>query len=175
MLDRVVAVDQYGREDAPLLRMLREVPVVRLVLVDLAAVGLIVLGMVAFVVPGLILAVLLGVVGPVLVIEDLSVRQALKRSVRLVLPHFFLVFLLVLVPAGLEESLVDWAEHGAHRNVPLWLVVDVALTAVVASLVGMLEITLAHDLIADRAWRRGREAAAAGPGTGADTGPGPAA
>lgn len=153
MLDRVVAVDQHGREDARLWRVLRDLPVGRLILVDLAAVGLIVLGLVAFVLPGLVLAVLLGVVGPVLVIEDLRVWQALKRSVVLVLPHFLLVLLLVFVPTSLEESLVEWAEHGTHGDVALWLVIDVALTAVVGSFVGMLEITLAHGLIADHSRR----------------------
>ncbi len=118
----------------------------------------------AFVLPGLVLAILLGVVGPVLVIEDLRVWPALKRSVRLVLPHFFLVFLLVFVPTSLEESFVEWAEHGAHGNVALWLVIDVSLTALVGSFVGLLEITLAHGLIADRTRRLADKAA----GTGAE-------
>ena len=112
--------------------------------------------------PGLVLAVLLGVVGPVLVIEDLRVWPALKRSVQVVRPHFVLAFLLVIVPSGVEESFVDWAEHNTHGNTLLWLVVDVALTAVVASFVGILEITLAHDLIADHERRRPRGAGDAG-------------
>lgn len=165
MLDRVVAVDQHGHDDAPLLQVLRTVPVVRLILADLAAGGLIMLGVFAFVVPGVVLSVFLGVVGPVLVIEDLGVRQALRRSVQLVRPHFLLTFLLVPVPAGIEESLVGWLERRTHGNAPLWLVVDVASTAVVASFVGLLEITLAHRLIADRET----------PGTRGRCEPGPAA
>lgn len=162
VLDRVVAVDRHGLEDVPLTRALREVPLVRLVLADLAAVGLIVLGAVAFVVPGVVLAVLLAIVGPVLVIEDLGVWPALRRSAQLVRPHALLTFLLVLLPSGLEESLVSWGEHATHGNTLLWLVVDVATTAVVGSFVGILEITLAHDLIADHAAVTARRAAAKG-------------
>jgi len=154
VLDRIVAVDQRGEPDAPLLRQVRGVPVVRLLLVDLAASGLIVLGFVAFIVPGLVVAVLLGIVGPLVSIEDLRVRPALRRSVQLVRPHFFLTLLLVLLPSTAEESFLSWAEARVHAHFPLYLVVDVALTTVVASFVGILEITLAHGLIADHAWRR---------------------
>jgi hypothetical protein len=153
VLDRIVAVDQRGEQEAPLLTVLREVPVMRLILADLASVGLIVLGMVAFVIPGLVIAVLLGVVGPLIVMEDLRVWPALKRSARLVWPHMLLAFLLVFVPTALEESLVDWTESTVHGHALLFLIVDVAVTAVVGSFVGMLEITLAHGLVADQQWR----------------------
>lgn len=172
VLDRIVAVDQRGEQEAPLLTVLRQVPVVRLILADLASVGLIVLGMVAFVIPGLVVAVLLGVVGPVIVIEGLGVWPALKRSAQLVWPHMLLAFLLVFVPTALEESLVDWMESAVHGHALLFLIVDVAVTAVVGSFVGMLEITLAHGLIADRRWRRERtdsmEAADARPAAAQD-------
>ncbi len=163
LLDRVVAMDQHGAQDAPVTTVLREVPVARLVLADLAAVGLVVLGTAAFVVPGVVLAVLLAVVGPVLVIEDLGVWPALRRSMQLVRPHGLLTFLVVLVPSGAEEMLVSWADHVTHGHELLWLVADVATTAVVGSFVGILEITLAHGLIADHALRLARRAAAEAP------------
>ena len=172
MLDRVVAVDQHGHQDAPLLTVLREVPVARLILADLAAVGLIVLGTVAFVVPGVILAVLLAVVGPVLVIEDLGVWPSLRRSMQLVRPHALLTFFFVLLPSGAEEWVVSRAEHAVHGNTVLWLIADVVTTAVVGSFVGILEITLAHGLIADHARRLARKTATA---RGRQTGTGPAA
>ncbi len=159
-LDRVVAADQHGAEDVPLVQVLRQLPFVRLILADVAAVGFISLGILALLIPGLVAAVLLGIVGPLIVIEDLRVWPALRRSAQLVWPHFFMTFLLVLVPTILEESLLGWLESaGAHEHLLLRLPVDLALTVLVASLVGMLEITLAHRLIADQRYRRAQKAA----------------
>ena len=164
-LDRVVAADQHGDEDIPLVRVLRELPFRRLVLADLAAVGIISLGMLALLLPGLIAAVLLGIVGPLIVIEDLGVRAALRRSVQLVRPHLLMTFLLVLVPMLLEESLLSWVEEaGTHEHLYLRLPADLVLTVVVASFVGMLEITLAHRLIADHEFRQVQQPAGAAAG-----------
>ena len=148
----------------PLLHVLRELPFGRLILADLAAVGIISLGMLVLLIPGLIAAVLFGIVGPLIVIEDLGVRAALRRSAQLVRPHVLMTFLLVLVPMLLEESLLSWVEEaGAHEHLYLRLPADLALTVVVASFVGMLEITLAHGLIADHKFRQAQQSAGAAP------------
>jgi hypothetical protein len=161
-LDRVVAADQHGGEDVSLGQVLRELPFGRLIIADLAAVAIIIAGVLALLIPGLIAAVLLGIVGPLIVIEDLRVWPALRRSAQLVRPHFFMTFLLVLVPMLLEESLLGWMEGvGAHAHLYLRLPADLALTVVVASFVGMLEITLAHGLIADQKYRRAQTTARA--------------
>ena len=72
--------------------------------------------MLALLVPGLIAAVLLGVVGPLIVIEDLRVWPALRRSAQLVRPHFLMTFLLVFVPLRVEESLLELGSRTPART-----------------------------------------------------------
>jgi len=159
IIDRIVAVDQHGHEEAPLLHILRSLPTVRLILAGLLATALILAGLLLLLVPGLILMVLFCIVGPLIVIEDLRAVQSLRRSARLVWPHFFLATTVVLVPTMLEEQLSLWLERLSWYESPLVrLPIDVASTILVGGLVGVLEVTLAHALIADH--RRRREAAA---------------
>lgn len=151
VLDRIVAADRQGRTAPTLRQVFRGLPLSRLVLVDLVATALIFLGLLAFGVPGIVLATLLSIVGPLVVIEDLRVWPAIRRSAGLVWPRFFLTFFLVVVPTVAEQALVSWLEQtGVREHLPVRLVVDVALTAVVGSFIGMIEITLAHELIADQ-------------------------
>ena len=68
-----------------------------------------VLGLVLLIIPGLIALNLLAVVGPVIEIEDRRAWAGLRRSARLVRPHFWKVALIgtlpVLVASGLESAL----------------------------------------------------------------------
>ena len=101
--------------------------------------------------------ILFAVVGPVIVIEDLGVWQGLKRSASLTRSHALLVIVTVLIPTTLDEELSSWFERfGWIEHVWVRVPLDVASTIVVGGLVGVLEVTLAHALIADR--RRRREA-----------------
>ena len=52
------------------------------------------------VVPGLVVGTLFALVGPLINLLDLSVPNALRRSVKVVWPHFFLVFCLITLPLG---------------------------------------------------------------------------
>jgi len=98
----------------------------------------------------------------VIVIEDLSVRRALRRSAQLTRRHALLVIVTVLVPMTLDEEISSWFERFAWIE-HLWVrvPVDVASTIVVGGLVGVLEVTLAHALIADQRRRRQAKADAA--------------
>jgi len=159
VIDRIVAVDQLGDEDAPLLRILQDLPTARLILAGTLASALIVAGLLLLIVPGLLLMVLLCLVGPLVVIEDLRVWASVRRSARLVWRHLFLTTIVVLVPTMLEEELSTWLERYSWYEHPLvHLPFDVASTILVGGLIGVLEVTLAHALIADH--RRRREAAA---------------
>jgi hypothetical protein len=170
VLDRIVAVDQKGEEDLPLSVTLRGLPTGTLIAASSLTAALTVVGLVLFLVPGFALMVLFAVVGPVIVIEDLRVRQSLRRSAALTRTHVLLVIVTVLVPATLDEQLSSWLEHFAWYEHPwVQLPLDIGSTIIVGGLVGVLEVTLAHALIADH--RRRREALAgdrAGPDQAAE-------
>ena len=160
VLDRVVAVDQYGHPDASLLEVLRKLPFGRLVLASFLTSAVILAGLVLFVVPGVVLLVLFSVVGPLIVIEELSVVRALLRSMRLVWPHMLLAFVVVTLPTVFEDTPLSYLERFHWYERPFIRVpVDVVVTLIVGGVVGVLEVTLAHALIADQKRRLTRREA----------------
>jgi hypothetical protein len=170
VIDRIVAVDQKGEEDLPLGDILRGLPTLRLVLASILSAVLTVAGLLLFLLPGFVLMVLFAVVGPVIVIEGLGVWGGLRRSAGLTAPHGLLVIVTVLIPATLDEELSSWLEHLAWYAHPwVQLPLDVGSTIIVGGVVGVLEVTLAHALIADQ--RRRREEKAQAADTAADKAP----
>jgi hypothetical protein len=162
VIDRIVAVDQKGDEDLPLTVVLRGLPTARLILASILAAVLTVLGLLLLLVPGFVLMVLFAVVGPVIVIEGLGVWAGLARSASLTARHALLVFVTVTIPTTLDEQLSSWLEHFAWYAHPwVQLPLDVGSTIMVGGLVGVLEVTLAHALIADQRRRRTAKADAA--------------
>lgn len=161
IIDRIVAVDQYGHEDVRFRDVLRHLPAGRLALAALLASALILVGLVLLIVPGVILMVLFAIVGPLIVIERLHVVASLRRSAQLVWPHFVLATVVVFVPTSLEEWLASWFEHLSWYEHP-WvrLPVDVGSTILVGGLVGVIEVTLAYALIADHKRRQEAKATA---------------
>lgn len=161
VIDRIVAVDQHGEEDLPLRQTLRGLPTWRLLLASTVSAALVVAGLLLLLVPGFVLMVLFAVVGPVIVIEDLRVWRGLRRSAGLAWPHAFLVVVTVLIPTTLDEQFSSWLEHFRWYEHP-WvaLPIDVVSTIIVGGLVGVLEVTLAHALIADQRRRHAQKAAA---------------
>lgn len=160
LIDRFVAVDQNGEADLPLLEILRRLPTLRLVGASVLTAAITVVGLVLFLLPGIACMVLFAVVGPVIVIEDLGVRQGLRRSAGLTWRHTLLVIVTVLIPAMLDEEVSSRLEHLAWYAQPwIRLPLDVGSTIVIGGLVGVLEVTLAHALIADERRRRAALAA----------------
>jgi hypothetical protein len=160
VVDRIVARDQKGEDLLSLGEILRHLPTWRLVAASFLSAAFVLAGLLLLLVPGLVCMVLFAIVGPLIVIEDLGVWRGLKRSASLTRRHALLVIATVLVPATLDEQLSSWLEHLAWCRHPwVQLPLDVGSTIVIGGLVGVLEVTLAHALIADR--RRRREARAA--------------
>jgi hypothetical protein len=159
VLDRIVAADQKGEEELPLGVALGQIPVWRLIGASIAAAAFTVVGLLLFLIPGFVCMVLFAVAGPVIVIEDLGVWRGLRRSAVLTRSHAFLVIVTILIPTTLDEELSSWFEHFAWYEHPwVQLPLDVGSTIIVGGLVGVLEVTLAHALIAEH--RRRREALA---------------
>jgi len=79
-----------------------------------------------------------------------------RRSARLVWPHFFLATIVVLVPTLLNEELTSSLETFRWYESPLvHLSIDVAATIFIGGLIGVREVTLAHARIAAAKRRRG--------------------
>lgn len=148
-LDRLVGARRFGHEHVPLRRVLRTLPYGTLVLANLVVLVVVEVGFLLLVVPGAIAMTLLAIVGPVVNIESCGVRDALRRSVHLVRPRFWLAFFAVTLPVMAEEGI----EHTLTARV--WdesllagFLVNTAFALAVGATVGLLEVTLAHTLIA---------------------------
>ena len=150
ILDKVVGAHLHGHPDLKVREIWRVLPLGRLVGADvLLALGTLA-GLALFVVPGVILFTLWSLVGPVITIEDRSVVSALRRSWHLVRPSFWLTLGLVTVPLQFEQAVlhaVHYTEIFEHPLVPAFLL-NGLLGMVIGSVVGLVEVVLAYDLIA---------------------------
>ena len=147
LLDLVLRSYLEGGQDPPLRVALRSLPLTRLLLADLVLVIASGVATLLFVIPGLIVFTLFGLVGPLLVSEDLRVFAGLRRSAHLVRPHFVMAFFLVTIPFLIEDQLlhgIDLDVYG-HRLLGACLV-SACIGATVGSVVGLLEVVLAHEL-----------------------------
>jgi hypothetical protein len=139
--------------------VLRSLPWGSLILADLLATVIILVGLVALVIPGLVALTLLAVVGPVIEIEHRHAVAGLRRSARLVRPHFWRVAafatLPLIVTGGIVAVLPDPA---GPTNVVTTLVVRSVGEGIIEAVVGLLLVEVCYRLIAaDRA--AGRPAA----------------
>jgi hypothetical protein len=150
ILDKVVGAHLHGHEDLTLREITRVLPLHRLVGADVVLALATVIGLALFVLPGVVIFTLWSLVGPMITIEDRSVRSALARSRQLVRGHFWLTFFLVTLPLQLEETAlhaIHYTEVFDHPVVPAFLL-NGLLGMVVGSIVGLVEVVLAYDLIA---------------------------
>ena len=147
LLDRIVGVERGHTERQPLSTVLRTLPYGRLIFAEVILLAVTTLGLALFFVPGVIAFTFFGLVGPCITIEDRSALRAFQRSARLVRPHFWLVFLLVTVPIGLEHVLEDLVHHAVEHEAFLVRFGSHALIGVVVgSVVGLVEVHLAFRL-----------------------------
>ncbi len=156
-LDQLVGEDQHDHEPRSIGEVLRTLPYLRLigasflVLVATSIAGLL------LVIPGVLMYTLLSLTGPLINIERLGVFAAIRRSVQLVWPRLWFVFRLVTVPVIVETALDAGVEHLLHSQP--WLEVLIAnglLAITMLTVVSLIEVTLAHELVVrDRARRAG--------------------
>jgi hypothetical protein len=93
----------------------------RLIAVDLIVAGGAALGLLLLVVPGLVFLTWFALAGPIIELEGVRVRDALKRSRRLVRGHFWAVFLVVLpISIGseiLSTASLNWFQQAIHSHI----------------------------------------------------------
>jgi hypothetical protein len=158
LMDRIVGEEERGHPRQPLRRILRKLPYGRLIVADLLlALGTALFSLALFV-PGLLFFTFFSLVGPAVVMEDRKVFSAFGRSRRLVRGHFWLVFLLVVLPIILEENVVHGIVEAAEGLGPLWVfAINALVGAAVGSVVAVVEVTLAQRLAMRKPERRWQE------------------
>lgn len=140
-------------EPPTLLEVARGIRYGRLIVVDLIFGVLVALGSLAFFVPGILLFVYLGLAAPVVEIEHRGVRDALRRSFRLVRGNFWLVFA-VLVPIEIFSDAITGLATNLHlllgdTLVGEWLI-DTATNILLTPFYAVAAVLLTLDLIADK-------------------------
>lgn len=148
MLERMVGAVERNERMQPIGEVLRTLPWVRLFLADVV---LLVLGGIAalfIVLPGLVLDTLFALVGPLINLLGCTVRQAFRRSVLLVWPHFVLVFCFVAIPLAVEhEVLVLVHDRVPHEAVGLVFVSTFIVSTAFGIALGLTEVSLAERLV----------------------------
>ena len=126
--------------------VVRALPWRHLIVASLAVYFFETIGFALFVVPGLVASALLCLTGPLLVSEDLDAKHAMRRSAALVRHQPVLVAITVVIPLLIEGSLADFAGILLGHNVLLEIFFEVVITLLVASFLGVVEVTTAHHL-----------------------------
>jgi hypothetical protein len=150
ILDKVVGAHLHGHPDLSLREIWRELPLVRLAVADVVLALAVLAGLALFVIPGIVILTMWSLVGPVITIEDRSVPSAFRRSWRLVRPCFWLTLGLVTLPLQIEQAAlhaIAYTEIFDHPLVPAF-VLNGLLGMVIGSVVGLVEVVLAYELIA---------------------------
>jgi hypothetical protein len=148
MLERMVGAVERNERPQPIGEVLRTLPWLRLFVADIF---LLVIGGVAallFVLPGLVVDTVFALVGPLINLLGCTVRQAFRRSVLLVWPHFVLVFCFVAIPLAVEhEVLVLVHDLVPHEAVGLVFLSTFVVGTVFGIGLGLSEVSLAERLV----------------------------
>ncbi len=146
--------------------MLASLPWGALILADLLAAVIILIGLLALIIPGLIAITLLAVVGPVIEIERQHAVAGVRRSAHLVRPHFWRVAAFGTLPLLLSNGIVAFLpDPSGTTNVVTTLIVRSIGEGIVESVVGLILVELCYRLIAadqGGSGRRSHPSAAAG-------------
>ena len=150
ILDKVVGAHLHGHPDLDLGEIWAVLPLGRLIGADVVLAARPWSGFALFVVPGIVVFTLWSLVGPVITIEDRPCGSAFGRSWQLVRPNFWLTLALVTVPLEVEQAAlhaIQYTEIFEHPLVPAFLL-NGLLGMVIGSVVGLVEVVLAYELIA---------------------------
>jgi hypothetical protein len=149
----------------PLSEIARKLKYGRLIAIDLVYVAMVLVGLAAFFVPGVLIFVWFGLSGPVVELEDRTVRGALARSWDLVRGNFWVAFFILapieVVGDGLSEGL-EQLVHAVlgHTLLGGWLAESIS-NLIFTPIFAVAAVLLALDLI--EAKEHGTETASAAP------------
>ena len=149
ILDKVVGTHLHGHPDLSIREIWSVLPLRRLVAADVVLAIATLAGLALLVIPGVVIFTMWSLVGPVITIEDRAVGLLVRRSWQLVRPCFWLTLCLVTLPLQLEQAVlhtIHYTELFEHPLVPAFLV-NGLLGMVIGSVVGLVEVVLAYELI----------------------------
>jgi hypothetical protein len=147
LLDKVVGEFEHGEPPEPIAHVLRTLPYGSLIVADILITVVTAIGMVLLVIPGMIVFTLFAITGPVINIEGVGAIKGMKRSARLVRPHFWLVFFMVSIPLFLEHQVVHWASVIVESHALIEVFIVQGITGmIVGSFVGLVEVNVAYAL-----------------------------
>jgi hypothetical protein len=136
MLERLVGSVERGEPAQPIFGVLRTL------LVQGAVASLV------LVVPGLIVGTVFALVGPLINLLDASVPDAFRRSLKLVWPHFMVVFCFITLPLAVEhEVVVLVADLIPHEHIWAVFLTTFILGDLFGMALGLMEVTLAERLV----------------------------
>jgi hypothetical protein len=150
ILDKVVGAHLHGHPSLSVREIWSVLPLGRLIAADVVLATATLAGTALFVVAGMIVFTLWSLVGPVITIEDRAVFSAFRRSWQLVRPHFWITLLLVTLPLEVEQAAlhaIHYTDLFDHPLLPAFLL-NGLLGMVIGSVVGLVEVVLAYELIA---------------------------
>jgi len=135
----------------PLGQIIRRINYRRLIAVDLLYVLFVVVGLTALIVPGVLVFVFLGLAGPVVELEERTVRGALRRSWEIVRGNFWFVFWILApievagdaIGEGLAHLVHDWLGETLLAS---WLA-ESASNIVLSPLFAVAAVLLTVELI----------------------------
>jgi hypothetical protein len=144
-IERLVGTE-FGHASMSFGDAVRSLPYRRLIGEDLALAILVGTATVIGAIPGLIALTFTCLAGPLVMIEDDTVTQALRRSTALTSRRFVLTFVVVALPVALEHQLLHALEVWIGFPFVVLLLVHVAAAVLVLVPVVLCEVTLAHRL-----------------------------
>jgi hypothetical protein len=148
MLERLVGAVERDQPPQPVPEVLRKLPWFRLLLAEVILVVAdgVAGALLAF--PGLIIDTLCALVGPLINLLDCSVPEAFRRSVRLVRPHFMIVFVMITLPLAIEHEIVVLIKDIVpHERVLLVFLTNFVLGVTFGVALGLVEVSLAEQLV----------------------------
>jgi hypothetical protein len=148
MLERLVGSVERNQPPQPIAKVLRTLPWGRLLVAEAILVVITAVAALLLLVPGLVVDTLFALVGPLINLLDASIPDAFRRSVRLVSPHFVLVFCLIALPLAIEhELLVLLAELIPNEKLFVVFLTSFVLGDLFGMAIGLMEVTLAERLV----------------------------
>ena len=148
MLERLVGSVERNEPAQPIMVVMRSLPWWRLLVAQAILVVLSAVGSLVLVVPGLVIGTLFALVGPLINLLDTSVTEAFRRSLKLVWPHFMLVFCFISLPLAVEhEVVVLVADLIPHEHVWAVFLTAFILGDLFGMALGLMEVTLAERLV----------------------------
>jgi hypothetical protein len=148
LLERLVGSVERNEPAQPVLQVLRTLPWGRLLLAEVVLLFINGIAALLVVVPGLAVDTLFALTGPLINLLDASVPDALKRSVKIVWPYFFLVFSFITLPLLIEHEIVVLvADLIPDKQIVFVYLSNFILGDIFGMALGLMEVTLAERLV----------------------------